>query len=97
MSIIFQLNQMARMKAAGINPNTAAQGISQGGNESAQAPSVASNRMVLLMVLVKLLLLVVLVLCLLLLLFKLLKRRLYVQYIASSLTLLTFKRNGLAS
>lgn len=37
------VNQMARMKAAGINPNTAAIGIAQGGNESAQAPAVASN------------------------------------------------------
>lgn len=37
------VNQMARMKAAGINPNTAASGIAQGGNESAQAPQVSSN------------------------------------------------------
>lgn len=38
------LNQMKRMKEAGINPNTAAAGISQGGNESVQAPAVASNQ-----------------------------------------------------
>lgn len=37
------VNQMQRMIDAGINPNTAAAGISQGGNESAQAPAVASN------------------------------------------------------
>lgn len=36
-------NQMQRMKDAGINPNTAAAGISQGGNESAQAPQVSTN------------------------------------------------------
>lgn len=34
--------QMARMRAAGINPNLAAQGIAGGGNESAQAPAVNS-------------------------------------------------------
>lgn len=37
------INQMARYKAAGINANTAAAGITQGGNESAQAPAVSSN------------------------------------------------------
>lgn len=37
------VQQMARMKEAGINPNLAAQGIAGGGNESAQAPQVASN------------------------------------------------------
>ena len=36
-------NQMARMKEAGINLNTAAAGIAQGGNESAQAPAVSNN------------------------------------------------------
>lgn len=38
------INQMSRVKSAGINANTAAAGIAQGGNESAQAPSVASNQ-----------------------------------------------------
>lgn len=37
------VEQMKRMREAGINPNLAAQGISGSGNESAQAPSVASN------------------------------------------------------
>lgn len=37
-------NQMARMRAAGINPNIAAAGIAGSGNESAQAPAVSNNQ-----------------------------------------------------
>lgn len=36
-------NQMARMKAAGINPNTAAAGIAGGGSTSAQPQAVSNN------------------------------------------------------
>lgn len=37
------VNQMARLKAAGINPNTAAAGVAGVGNQSADAPQVNSN------------------------------------------------------